>query len=195
MRTGSGAQQPPRLGCGHFCTAGCWRLTFDRDAYSSQTQIGCSCLGSLAALRTGCGAQQPPRLGCGHLCTAGCWRPTFHRAAYLSHTHIGCCCLGSLAALRTGCGAQQPPRLGCGHFCTAGCWRPTLHRDAYVSHTHWLQLLGLICCTEDRLWRTTTTPPRMGALLHPWLLAAYLSPGRAFVTHTLVAAAWAHLQH
>ena len=78
LRTGRGAQQPPRLGCGNLRTAGCWRPTFHRDAYLlhtqmccsclgslaalSHTKIGCSCLGSLAALRTGCGAQQPPCL-------------------------------------------------------------------------------------------------------------------------------------
>ena len=103
---------------------------------------------------------------------------------FVAHTHIGCSCLGSFAALRTGCGAQQPPHLGCGRHCTAGCWRPTIHRGAYSSHTNWLQPLGLSCCTEDRLWRTITTPPWMRALLHRLLLAAYLSQERVFVAHT-----------
>ena len=104
--------------------------------FVTHTHIGCSCLGSLAALRTGCGAQQSPRLGCGHLCTAGCWRPTFHQDAYLLHTHIGCGCLGSRAALRTGCGAQQPPRLGCGqnlHRCLLAAYLSP--GRIFVAHT------------------------------------------------------------
>ena len=100
-----------------------------------------------------------------------------------THTHwlqllrLICCTEGRLwrttSELRTGCGAQQTPRLGCGHHCKAGCSRLTFRRDAYLSHTQTGCIsFGLTCCTADRQWRTTTTPPPMRAPLHSWLLAA-----------------------